>query len=418
MLLKTILNRIQKYPGFVYVAFRLHDHLGELRLGIDVAPRKGSRAICSGCGRRRPGYDRLKPRRFEFVPLWGIPVAFVYAMRRVDCPSCSITVEVVPWAEGKNHLTKSYAWFLAGWAKRMSWSDVAAAFRTTWENVFRSVEMAVQWGLQHRSLDGIASLGIDELYWSRRHPYLTVVYQIDAGAKRLLWIGKKRTLKTLLGFFRWFGPERSQALRFICSDMWKPYLRVVAKKAAQAIHVLDRFHIASHLSKAIDKVRAKEAKELDARGLQPFLTRTRWLLLKRPENLTPKQEIGLAELLLRSNLCSVRAYLLKEDFQRFWSYVSPYWAGVFLDRWSTRALRSRLEPMKKVARMLRAHRALILNWFRARGQLSAGAVEGLNGKARVITKRAYGFRTYRAVEVALYHSLGRLPEPKLTHRFC
>jgi transposase len=276
----------------------------------------------------------------------------------------------------------------------------------------------VQWGLHHRSLDGIESLGIDELYWSRRHQYLTVVYQIDAGAKRLLWIGKKRTLKTLLGFFRWFGPKRSQALRFICSDMWKPYLRVVAKKAAQAIHVLDRFHIASHLSKAIDEVRAKEAKELHARGLQPFLTRTRWLLLKRPENLTPKQEIGLGELLLRSNLRSVRAYLLKEDLQRFWSYVSPYWAGVFLDRWCTRILRSRIEPMKKVARMLRSHRELILNWFRARGQLSAGAVEGLNGKVRVITKRAYGFRTYRAVEVALYHSLGRLPEPDFTHRFC
>jgi len=271
MLLKTILNRIQRYPGFVFVAFRLLDHPGELRLEIDIEPRKGSRAICSGCEQHRPGYDRLRPRRFEFVPVWAIPVAFVYAMRRVDCPSCSIRVEVVPWAEGKNHLTKSYAWFLAGWAKRMSWSDVAAAFRTTWENVFRSLEMAVQWGLQHRSLDGIESLGIDELYWSRRHQYLTLVYQIDAGARRLLWIGKKRTLKTLLGFFRWFGPKRSQALRFICSDMWKPYLRVVAKKAAQAIHVLDRFHIASHLSKAIDEVRAKEAKELRSRGLQPFL---------------------------------------------------------------------------------------------------------------------------------------------------
>lgn len=81
-------------------------------------------------------------------------------------------------------------------------------------------------------------------------------------------------------------------------------------------------------------------------------------------------------------------------------------------------MRSRLEPMKKVARMLRADRPLILNWFRARSQLSIGAVDGLNGKARVITKRAYGFRTYRAAEIALYHGLGRLPEPSFTHRFC
>jgi len=416
--LKTILNRVQRLHGFVYARVRMLEEMGRLIIEAEIRPRAKGRPTCSGCNQAGPGYDTLVTRRFAFVPLWGIPVFFLYAMRRVDCLSCGVRVERVPWAEGKNHLTGTYAWFLAGWAKRMSWSDVAAAFRTTWENVFRSVEMAVQWGLQHRSLDGIESLGIDELYWSRQHQYLTVVYQIDAGAKRLLWIGKKRTLKTLLGFFRWFGPKRSQALRFICSDMWKPYLRVVAKKAAQAIHVLDRFHIASHLSKAIDEVRAKEAKELHARGLLPFLTRTRWLLLKRPENLTPKQEIGLGELLLRSNLRSVRAYLLKEDLQRFWSYVSPYWAGVFLDRWCTRVLRSRLEPMKKAARMLRTHRELILNWFRARGQLSVGAVEGLNGKVRVITKRAYGFRTYRAVEAALYHSLGRLPEPDFTHRFC
>lgn len=418
MRLKTILNRVQRLRGFVYARAGMLEERGRLIIEAEIRPRAKGRPICSGCNEAGPGYDTLATRRFEFVPLWGIPVAFVYAMRRVACPRCGVRVERVPWAEGKNHLTRTYAWFLAGWARRMSWSDVAAAFRTSWENVFRSVEMAVQWGLQHRSLDGIESLGIDEFYWSRRHKYLTLVYQIDAGAKRLLWIGKKRTLKTLLGFFRWFGPKPSQALRFICSDMWKPYLRVVAKKAGQAIHVLDRFHIASHLSKAIDEVRAKEAKELHACGLQPFLTRTRWLLLKRPENLTPKQEIGLGELLLRSNLRSVRAYLLKEDIQRFWSYVSPYWAGVFLDRWCTRVLRSRLEPMKKVARMLRTHRELILNWFRARGQLSAGAVEGLNGKARVITKRAYGFRTYRAVEVALYHNLGCLPEPDFTHRFC
>lgn len=417
MLLKTILNRIQKHPGFVYVAVRLLGTERDLRLEVDIEPRRRSRGRCSGCRKRGPGYDRLPSRRFEFVPLWGMPVFFVYSMRRVECPSCGIRVEKVPWAVGKSHLTQAYAWFLAGWAKRMSWSDVAAAFRTSWENVFRAVEMAVEWGRAHRPLEGIEALGIDELYWSRKNQYVTLVYQIDEGCRRLLWIGRKRTIKTLLSFFHWFGPQRSQALRFICSDMWKPYLRVVAKKAGQAIHVLDRFHIAAHLSKAIDEVRAKEARTLEARGRLPLLKNTRWLLLKRPENLRLEEEISLREV-LRNNLRTVRAYLLKADLQPFWEYRSPYWAGVFLDRWCTRAMRSCLEPMKRVARMLRTHRPLILNWFRARGQLSIGAVEGLNGKARVITKRAYGFRTYRCLEIALYHGLGRLPEPDFTHRFC
>jgi transposase len=417
MLLKTILNRVQRHRLFVYGAIRLLETLGELQLEVEIRPRAGSRPSCSGCRQPGPGYDSLAPRRFEFVPLWGIPVFFVYAMRRVDCASCGVKVESVPWAEGKHQLTTSYAWFLARWAKRMSWKEVATAFRTSWENVFRSVEMAVDWGRQHMSLEGITAIGVDEIQWSRGHKYLTLVYQLDEGRKRLLWIGRERKVKTLLAFFRWLGKARSQALRFVCSDMWQPYLKVVAKKAGLAIHVLDRFHVMSHFSKAIDEVRANEARALKAAGRAPLLTHTRWLLLKRPENLSGTQDVRLADL-LRHNLRSVRSYLLKEDFQFFWYYESPYWAGRFLDRWCTRCLRSRIEPMKKVARMLRNHRSLLLNWFKARGQVSAAAVEGFNGKAKVITRRAFGFRTPHAVKVALYHNLGALPEPQLTHRFC
>ncbi len=139
--------------------------------------------------------------------------------------------------------------------------------------------------------------------------------------------------------------------------------------------------------------------------------------VKRPENLTEQQEPRLAEL-LRYNLRAVRSYLLREDFQFFWTYVSPTWAGRFLDRWCTRTLRSQIEPMKKVARMLRRHRELLLNWFRAKGTISSGTVEGFNNKAKLTTRRAFGFRTYRAVEIALYHTLGALPEPETTHRFC
>ena len=108
-----------------------------------------------------------------------------------------------------------------------------------------------------------------------------------------------------------------------------------------------------------------------------------------------------------------------KTFQDFWRYRSLTWASAFLDVWTTRALRSRLEPMKKVARMLRSHEDLLMNWFKAKGEISAGAVEGLNNKIRVVTRRSYGFRTYDAMEIALYHTLGRLPEPEeFTHRFC
>lgn len=416
MQVKTILNRIQRHRSFVYGPARLVQG-ARLALEVEVHPRANSKARCSGCGNRAPGYDTLPARRFEFVPLWGIAVFLLYAMRRVSCPSCGVKVETVPWASGKHQLTDSYAWFLARWARRLSWKEVAQVFHTSWEKVFRSVEMAVHWGRAHQDLTGVTAIGIDEVAWQRGHRYLTLVYQIDEGCRRLLWIGQERRVKTLLRFFRWFGQERSAELRFICSDMWQPYLKVIAKKAGDAIHVLDRFHIMAKMSKAIDEVRAKESKELAAKGYEPVLKRTRWLLLKRPENLTEKQEPKLAEL-LQYNLRSVRAYLLKEDFQFFWGYVSPYWAGQFLDRWCRRTMRSRIEPMKKMARTLRAHRPLLLNWFRAKGAISAGTVEGFNLKAKLTLRKSYGFRTYRAMEVALYHGLGALPEPRFTHEFC
>lgn len=416
MQLKTILNRVQKFNSFVYGAIRWTGNEQEPAVEVELQPRANSRGLCSQCGRRRPGYDRLPERRFEFIPLWGIKVFLVYAPRRVNCKVCGIVVEQMPWVSGKHRLTTAYAWFLSGWAKRLSWKEVARVFHTTWDHVFHSVEIAVEWGLKHRDLSSVTSIGVDEIQWQRGHNYLTLVYQIDEGTRRLLWVGETRTVKTLLRFFRSFGKARSEELRFVCSDMWKPYLKVIAKKATRAIHVLDRYHVMAKLNKAIDEVRAQEARQMAADGYEPILKKSRWLLLKRPENLSEQQDTKLAEL-LRYNLKSVKSYLLKEEFQSFWEYLSPYWAGIFLDKWCTKTMRSRIEPMKKVAKTLRRHRPLLLNWFKAKKQISAGIVEGFNNKAKLTTRKAYGFKTYHAAEIALYHTLGELPGPKTTHKF-
>ena len=290
MQLKTILNRVQKHQSFVYTDIQLKEGK-QLKLDITIRPRSNSRPICSGCGRKSPGYDTLPVRRFEFIPFWGILVYFVYAMRRVNCPDCGIKVERVPWADGKRTVTNTYAWFLGRWAKQLSWSQTAKAFRTSWYTVYSSVEMAVQWGRDHVDLGGITAIGIDELCWGRWHRYVTVVYQINRDRIRLLWVGEKRTAKTLLRFFRWLGKPRTKQLEYVC------------------------------------------------------------------------------------------------------------------------------EPMKKVAFMLRRHKELIVNWFRAKKQFSSGIVEGLNAKAKVTTRKAYGFKCFKTIELALYHNLGALPQPIVTHKF-
>lgn len=416
MQLKTILNRVEPFKSFVYESARFVRAAGGLEIEVSIAPRANGRPVCSGCRRVAPGYDRLPVRRFAFIPLWAIPVFFLYALRRVNCPRCGVVAERVPWCDGKCHLTHSYRWFLARWARRLSWKEVAEVFHTSWDSVFRSVKHAVFWGIVHREVTGVTAIGVDEIQCQRGHNYLTLVYQIDDGCRRLLWIGRERTAACLHKFFDWLG-DGTGKLEYVVSDMWQAYLDVVRRRAGEAVHVLDRFHIMKKMNEAIDKVRREESKRLVRDGYDPVLKHSRWCLLKRRENLTDKQTVKLSEL-LKYNLQSVRSYLLREDFQRFWKYTSATWAGKFLDEWCARAMRSKIEPMKDMACTLRRHRELLLNWFHARGTMSAGIVEGFNNKAKLTSRKSYGFRSTEVLQIALYHSLAKLPERKSTHEFC
>lgn len=417
MQLKTILNHCHKIKGFVYTKIKWNCVEGEKILEINVRPRKGSKGRCGECCKPSPTYDTSREyRRFEFVPLWGIRVFLLYRMRRVSCPVHGVKTEDIPWADGKRRLCRVYQLFLANWAKRLSWGETARVFRTTWQNVYRSVEYVVRWGLKRRELSNVTAIGVDEVQYQRGHKYLTLVYQLNKGCRRLIWVGRKRTVKTLLRFFRMLGEERTQSLEYVCSDMWKPYLKVIRLKAGHAVHILDRYHVVANLNKALNEVRAGEARKMKDKGYEPILKHTRWCFLKRPENLTDKQKFKLKDV-LQYNLKSVRAYLLKEAFQGFWEYTYPAWAGRYLDKWVARAMRSRLEPIKKVARQIRNHRELILNWFRANKEFSCGIVEGFNTRVKLTIRKACGFRTYNAIELALYHTLGELPQPEVTHRF-
>ena len=383
MLVKTILNHIEKHSSFVYHAVRFGED--EETIEIEVRPRRGARPVCSGCSRRRSTYDTLAQREFQYIPLWGIAVFMLYSMRRVNCRPCGVRVESVPWGEGKRRTTISFEWFLARWSKYLNWTEVASIFGTSWETVFRSVERAVEWGRSHADYSGIEAIGIDEIQWKYGQTYLTLVYQIDVQVRRLIWVGEKRTRETLGAFFDWLGADRIAGLRFICSDMWKAYLTVIRERAAHCLHILDRFHIIAHLSKAIDKVRSSEARDLSKRGKGQLLKHSRWAILRRPENRTDKDELKLADI-LRANLRTARSVLLREDLYALWTYHSRAWAGKFLDAWCRKVMRSRIEPLKKFARMLRNHRELILNWFQAKA-LSSGIVEGFNGKAKLTMKK-------------------------------
>ena len=360
---KTILNAIQPFPGFVYQDIRLSDPVpGQSReLHITVLDHAGRPAKGSRCQRPAPGYDRLPARAWLFIPLWGLVTRFNYAARRGHCPEHGVVIEQVPWSDGKRPVTLAMMGFLARWGRRLSWRETARGFGTSWEWVYRSVEWFVEWGLAHRVLTGVTAIGVGEIFWGRGRrsaAFLTVIYQIDGRCRRLLWVGRKRTQATLNRGLDALGNEVVSGLKYVCSDMWKPYLKVLARRAGQARHILDRFHITMHLNQAVDEVRRAESTRLKGQPLARRLKKMRWKLLRKGSTVRGRAKVKL-EGLLASKLATGRAWELMEAFQHFWTYRSPAWAGGFLDYWTQRAMRSRLEPLKKVARMLRSHEALI-----------------------------------------------------------
>lgn len=417
MRIRTLLNDCQKYKSFVYQKEYTEIINGKLALIIEIVERKNSRPICSCCERVCSQYDRLpKARDDQFVPIWGYQVYFRYRRRRVSCPSCGVKVEQVPWATGKQKLTKAFKVHLAQWARRLSWKEVAEVFETSWDHVYQSVKYVVAFGLANRDLENIQAIGVDEVQYGKGHQYITLVYQLDNDNKRLLYVGENRKAKTLLRFFHQLGKKRCSEIKYVCSDMWKAYLKVIKKKVPQALHILDRFHIVAMLNKAVDEVRRTEVKQLKLAGYDEILKHTKYSFLKREENLTPKQSMKLDDV-LQYDLKSVRAYLYKESFQAFWEYQSPYWANWFLKKWCGKAMRSQLAPIKKFVKTVRKHQPLMMNWFKAKKQYSSGTVEGMNRKVNLVTRKAYGFRQYKTLEIALFHTMGKLPEPASTHRF-
>ena len=393
-----------------------------LSIEITLKPHDGIRGRCSQCQRSAPGYDRLPERRWLFVPLWGIPTYFLYAPRRVECAEHGVVVEHIPWSDGKRPVTCAMMGFLARWARRLSWRETAQVFQTSWEAVYRSVEWFVEWGLAHRELRQVESMGVDEIHWGhglRADNFLTVIYQIDAHCRRLLWVGKTTVGSDAAagteGAGAGGGPRVALCLQRHVEALSERHRRRSGASVARArsFPYHHAFEPGGGSGSPIGELppagsgkgegRAAQAHALAAVAPGQPSTRAGPAKTRRSAGQQDGHRPGLGA---------------EGDLLPLWHYKSVLWAGAFLDYWTERAMRSRLEPMKKVARMLRAHEELLLNWFRAKGEISAGAVEGLNNKIRVVTRRSYGFRTYDAMEMALYHTLGRLPEPESAHRFC
>jgi len=414
MLIQTVLKDCHGFSFFKYVGVIFDRE--KKSMTIKMSSKQSSKARCSRCEEKCPTYDHQSIRQFKFVPLFGYQVTIVYTPRRVSCVEHGVVIEWMPWALGKRPICKAFALFLASWSKTLCWSDVAKKFHVSWDIVYESVKYVVNYGLLNRSLDKIEAIGIDEILFRRGRQFVTLVFEITDGSKRLLWMGRDRKSKTLLGFFRLLGKNRYSSIKIVCSDMWAAYLKVVKKKLPNALHILDRFHVMKLLNNAIDKTRRLEFRALQEAGKENILTKSRWVFLKSPANLTDTQSIKLADL-VDQNLKTYKVYLMRELFQKLWTLTVVRYAETFIQGWCIIASRSKIDPLKKVAKTLTKHLPYLLNWFKTDGKISNGSVEGFNNKIKLIMRRAFGFSSFSHLEIALYHILGNLEEPEMTHSF-
>jgi len=378
-------------------------------LVFKVLPRKNGKPICPKCGKKGPVYDTQPSRTWRHLAGFGVHVLIEYAPRRVKCRHCHCaTVEQMPWNQGKCHLTKPLQYQTAKWARELSWGQVAELFEVDWTQVENAVESAVEYGLEHRDTDNVKLIGIDEISRRKGHKYLTQVYEIDKERRRLLWSGEDNSKATLREFFDSWGDKRNSCITGVCCDLWGPYIEVIQEKIPQAVLVLDKFHAVGLLNRAVDDVRREEAAELREKG-ETLLKKTRFIWLKNPENLTIKQQIKLHQLEAKS-LKTHRAYVIKKSFQTIWDYADPETAEYALDAWFLWATHSQLNPIQKAAWTIYVNKKHLLNYYKVK--INNSVVEGLNNKAKVIMRRAYGFHSVKICKLALMHCMGKLDLPK------
>lgn len=359
----------------------------EAGLVVDVAPT-WRRGRCSECGRKCAGYDRDHGRRWRHLDVAGMILHLRYDTRRVDCPTCGIKVEQVPWAETSSWFTRPFEDHVAYLAQRCDKTTVSATMWVAWETVGSIIERVVTRRRRGDPLDGLTQIGVDELSYRRHHQYITVV--VDHVRRQVVWAREGKNADTLRAFFDELGTERCAKLEAVTIDMSAAYIEAVTECSPQAQVIFDRFHVQRLAQDAVDEVRRDEVRAAPSDEERQELKGTRWPLLKGFWNLSRFDADRLSSL-QRDNKRLYRAYLLKEALVGVLDRKQVNVARAKLDEWFRWARRSRLAPFKRVAATIRRHANGILAYVRS--GLSNGRTEGLNGKARTLTRRAYGFHS-------------------------
>ena len=391
MRVTTAFNRLLALPGITVadVSFGA----AEVTVGVELRRR---RLHCPRCGfSTRARYDtRTVASSWRGLDLGRWQVTVIASLRRLACPSHGVLTEAVPFARPGSRFSRDFEDLIAYLATKTDKTTITRLARIDWDTVGRICARVVADGLDPGRLDGLVSIGVDEVSWKRRHHYLTLV--ADHTGKKIVWGAPGKDTATLDAFFAELGEQRAEQLETISMDMGPAFAKSATTHAPKAVRCIDPFHAVKLVTDALDTVRRtawQQMRAVDADAARKFKG-ARWALLKRPSNLTDDQAATLRKLRRRGGELW-RAYTLREAFRAiFAGDLTTEDTAELLDRWCAKASRSRLAPFVKVAKTIRNHRDGILAAIKLK--VNNARAEALNNVVRLITRRAYGFHTAQA----------------------
>ena len=392
------LNKILKIVDFRFCRD------GSLRL--DVKPFKNG-ARCRECGRRsRLVRRRAVARQWRDLPVAGREVSLGYVPREIMCPTHGRTEEDIPWAARHARVSYRFEYAVLRLCQVMTQKAASELLHMSASTLSDQLHRSIERYRHGHRVRGVRVIGIDEVSYHKRHKYATLVYDLERSV--VVWVGQGRGRATIDQFFdhQLSGYQKSQ-IHTGCCDMSEAYMGAITTHCPNARLVLDRFHVVKALNDAIDEVRKEQWREASA-AHRKALKGLRWLLY-RHSSTRSRRDTQTLRALEKHNRRIYRAWRLKDEFEQLWNFNAPWAALRFFNRWTTSALRSRLEPLRKFVATLRRHQAGILAFVET-GVTNAVA-EGINRIVKIVKNRASGFRPLQPFADMIYLTVGDLDIP-------
>jgi len=384
------ISRLGAWEGYVVDADEEVRRGGVTWCRIWLRPRLRKWRCCSGCRQQVAAIHDVQMRRVRELPIFETPVELMVPRLRLLCPRCGPKLEHLPWLEPYSRTTVRLETSVARLCKVMSVRHAAAFYDLAWTTAKRIDKRYLERELGPVDLEGVRVIAMDEFAIHKGHRYATVI--VEPYSKRVLWLGLGRGRQDVRPFFELLGQRGREQLQAVAMDMNAGYAEEVRAQCPGAKIVYDLFHVvAKYGRQVIDRVRVDEANRLrHDKPARKLVKTSRWLLARNPENITrPEDKIRLRDL-LDANRALFTVYVMKDDLKALWSYKHEGYARRFWRQWYSRAIRSRIPPLKAFAIGLKGYIDGILS--HCRWPLGTNLVEGINNKIKVIKRMAYGYR--------------------------